>query len=255
MTWLASSAGAALDLLLPVHCAGCHGVDNLVETRRGLCAGCTRTLRALPPVATQLEVGGADPLSVFAAASYDGVVRSALLEYKEHGRLCLRRELGGCLLAGVLAAITAVEGSSPTLVVPVPSTWSTRRSRGHEPVGALARVAARQAAALGVVVETARVLRQTRDVADQAGLDSPGRRANLAGALAVRPRARLAGRPVVIVDDIVTTGATAFEAARALRAAGATVLGVACVAATPRRHPIGSPNRNADRLHGAPEAG
>ena len=71
-----------------------------------------------------------------------------------------------------------------------------------------------------------------RRVADQSGLDAAGRSANLAGAL--RASSDLSGVPVVVVDDVVTTGATLVEAARALRDAGALVRGAAVVAATQR---------------------
>jgi predicted amidophosphoribosyltransferase len=104
--------------------------------------------------------------------------------------------------------------------------------------------------AIGLEVEIRAELRQRRAVADQSGLDVDARRANLGGALAVRRPALVRGRRVVIVDDIVTTGATAAEAARALTHAGALVIGVACVAATIRRHPAASGN-----LSGAAAAG
>jgi predicted amidophosphoribosyltransferase len=179
---------------------------------------------------------------VFAAAAYDGVIRAALLDYKERGRLSLRRELGGCLAVSVLAVsvLGAVGNDSSIMLVPVPSAAATRRARGHDPVGAMAATAAGCLRTTGLRVEVRAVLRQRRSVDDQSGLDVDARHANLSGALAVRRPALVRGRRVVIVDDIVTTGATAAEAARTLNQAGAVVIGIACVAATIRRHPIAS---------------
>ena len=263
---VASGLAAGLDLLLPSRCAGCAGVDggngrnrgnvgNLAEHRvRGLCARCRDEIRRASPLAWQLHAAdGAATLPGFASSAYDGVIRSALLDYKERGRLCLRFELADSLLVGVLAAAitTGVVNAAITtggrtplsqrslLLVPVPSAWATRRARGHDPVGALATLAARQLRALRIDARAVRALRQGRAVGDQAGLDVASRWANLAGALAVSRPARIRGRDVIVVDDIVTTGATAREAARALSSAGARVLAVACVAATPRRFRAG----------------
>jgi predicted amidophosphoribosyltransferase len=87
-------------------------------------------------------------------------------------------------------------------------------------------------------VRVVRALRQRRRVSDQAGLGARGRAANVAGAFAVR-RPLLgglrAGARVVVVDDVVTTGASAAEAVRVLRAHGAVVLGVSAIAWTPLR--------------------
>ena len=93
----------------------------------------------------------------------------------------------------------------------------------------------------GARAEVARLLVSRGGVRDQAGLDAAARAANLAGSMAcpaVRLR-RLAGRRlrVVVADDVLTTGATAREAQRALEATGLEVSGVATVAATVRRHP------------------
>jgi predicted amidophosphoribosyltransferase len=89
----------------------------------------------------------------------------------------------------------------------------------------------------GLVVAVTPVLRLGRGVADQAGLSAHQRAANLAGALRVPRRLEplVRGRAVLVVDDVVTTGATLAEAARALSAAGGDVLAAAVVAATARR--------------------
>ncbi|SEF96190.1 Phosphoribosyl transferase domain-containing protein [Thermomonospora echinospora] len=100
----------------------------------------------------------------------------------------------------------------------------------------LAEVAVRRLRAEGFPVACATVLRQGRPVADQAGLSAAARAANLAGALRVTAARRVHGRRVVVVDDVITSGATLTEATRAIEAAGAQVMAVATVAATPRRH-------------------
>lgn len=118
----------------------------------------------------------------------------------------------------------------------VPSVRAAMRRRGHDPVRCLAAVAATRLRAEGLAVEQVDALRHVRRVADQAGLGAGRRMANLAGALQVAPGGEVVrGRPVIVVDDVITSGATLVEAARALRTAGAQVLAVATVAATPRR--------------------
>ncbi|MET8815134.1 ComF family protein [Streptomyces sp. NPDC004549] len=109
----------------------------------------------------------------------------------------------------------------PVILVPLPSARAAVRARGHDPVRRMALVAAGRLRRGGTPARVAPVLRQRRAVLDQAGLDARERRENLAGALEVTAGgARLlgAGR-VVLVDDLMTTGATLAEAARALREA------------------------------------
>lgn len=208
-----------LDLVLPRDCAGCG------ERGRTLCERCSLVLRGAPSVHRPTPAPAGLP-RVTAAGAYDGVLRALLLAHKERGRTALARPLGGAL-----AAAAAAHGPG-LLLVPVPSARAAVRQRGHDHARRLAAAAARE---LGR--RSAALLVPARTVADQAGLSAGDRAANLSGAL--RARRRLDGLPVLVVDDVVTTGATLAEAARALRAAGADVRGAAVVAATLRRAPSG----------------
>jgi predicted amidophosphoribosyltransferase len=232
VTLLADLADAFTDLFVGGRCAGCAAPG------RGLCRGCVRSLAGpgrccwpdpVPP-------GLAQPWCV---ADYADAVRSVLLAHKEQGRYGLADPLGRALGAAVLAAAGGTRGPAWVWLVPVPSRAAVVRGRGHDPVLRMARVAAGHARRRGLHVRVQPCLRVTRAVLDQSGLDARRRRANLAGALQVGTghAGVLAERPVVVADDILTTGSTAAEACRALRACGARVLGVATVAATSRIRP------------------
>jgi predicted amidophosphoribosyltransferase len=214
-----------LDLLLPERCAGCGGASRL------LCDGCRSLLdgHARPAVPTPRPAGL--PAS-WAAARYEGAVRAVIVAHKESGRPGLARPLGVALARCMLAA----GAGGAVLVVPVPSTRAAVRRRGHDPTLRLTAAAIDALRARGVDVRRVAALAHVRRVADQAGLAMAGRAANLAGALHVARPAAVAGRRVVLVDDVITTGSTLAEAARALRAAGADVPAAAVVAATPRRY-------------------
>jgi len=179
-------------------------------------------------------------LPVRAAVPYIGAVRAALLAYKERGRRDLAGALGDLLTRAVLAAPTA-----PGLVlVPMPSSRAAAAERGGDHLSRLARRAARPG---GVRVATG-TLRLTRAVQDSAGLGVAARSRNLAGAMSARSGASDA--VALLVDDVVTTGATLTEADRALRAAGWSVAGAAVLAATPLRTAGATPGQwqcSADR--------
>lgn len=127
--------------------------------------------------------------------------------------------------------------SSGLLLVPVPTRAAAMRVRGYDPMARLARAAVASLRAAGVPARTIPLVAHTRTVADQAGLGAAGRAANLSDAFVVpSDRERWAWhQPVVVIDDVVTTGATLVEATRALRAAGADVTCAGVVAATRRR--------------------
>jgi predicted amidophosphoribosyltransferase len=212
-----SLLSSLIELALPHKCAGCGvGGDRLCPR----CAGSER------PIVLR-DVQG---LRVAAAAPYRDGLRTALLAYKERNR----RDLTDSLAHLLARAIGAFGPASPVLV-PIPSTRSAARLRGGDHVLRLAAVAAHQSGSPLVAA-----LRLGRSVRDSAGLDSRQRHENLAGAMWAAPPSRFdAGsgeqiESVLVVDDIVTTGATLHEGARALADAGWPVIGAAVIGSTVR---------------------
>ena len=192
-----------------------------------------------------------------AGGDYADLLRAMVLAHKERRAFALVRPLGEVL---AVAARDLVTPDGQTLLVPVPSRAAVVTARGHDPMLRVTRQAAGILRRHGYDVRTNRLLRQTATVADQAGLDAAdrrrrGRQRNLAGSMAetrtvaLRALAR-AGEPVaaVVCDDVLTTGATAREAQRALAAGPGCPCAVACIAGKPmpaagetvhvrRRHP------------------
>jgi predicted amidophosphoribosyltransferase len=232
------------DLVLGGRCVGCARAGRL------LCPVCEAGLDVVPHPAwpTPAPPGLVAP---WAATVYDGVVRAMVVGHKEDRLLALAGPLGDLLAEAVSAVLADLRATpAPVLLVPVPSRPSSTRGRGYEPTTALTRAAASRLAAHGVQAACVSLLRTRRGLADQAGLDATARALNLSGALRAHPPAlrRLARRTaagqalpahIVVCDDVLTTGATAAEAQRALRAVGMPPLAVVAVAATPRRADAG----------------
>ncbi|OEU97503.1 hypothetical protein AN217_06055 [Streptomyces qinglanensis] len=191
---------------------------------------------------------------VYGALTYTDEARAALLAHKERGALGLAAPLGAVLAraverasraAGTSVPAAPVSGGPsvaagrpsarcpvPALLVPVPSMRRAVAGRGHDPVRRMAREAAAVLRGEGMAAQVLPVLCLRRRVADQAGLGAAERTANLAGALEMVPGGvrLLGGGRVVLVDDVMTTGATLAEASRALGGvASAAVLAVRSV--------------------------
>lgn len=244
---------ALLDLLLGSRCTVC------ARPGRVLCPACERALPRQPGPAwpTPSPAGLALPLAV---GEYDGALKLLVNAHKEQHRFALARPLGD-LLATAVEAHGGPTYDLPLVLVPVPSRGAVVRRRGHDP---LLRVAARAAGRLrshGRPARVARVLRVRRRTEDQAGLGAAQRAGNVAGSMGCVGAAGrwLAtgtwqgdrGHRVVVVDDVITTGATVREAQRALEEAGVAVHGIATVAATRRRSGPSSGDRVLDYRFGA----
>lgn len=148
------------------------------------------------------------------ALRFDGEARDLVNAYKFRTRLWLRDDFVDWLEAAARARFRIGEIG---LVVPMPSTLLHRLDRGYNPCTILASALA---ARLKVDCD-GRVLRRVGFPRRQGGLDEAARRKNVVGTFAVRHSARISGRTVLVVDDIMTTGSTLSEAAAELKAAGA----------------------------------
>ncbi|MEV0323491.1 ComF family protein [Streptomyces sp. NPDC050658] len=215
------------DLVLPADCGGCG------RPRTALCVRCRDALCGAVPRRVCPDPRPPGLPVVHATARYEDAVRAVLLAHKERGALALAGPLGVGLAGAVRSGLRgagrdeprgapgagAPGGDAEVLLVPVPSAPRAVRARGHDPVRRIALAAAAELRRGGTRARVLCVLRQRRAVADQSGLNSRQRQANLAGALEVTAgggRLLGAGR-VVIVDDLMTTGASLAEAARAIR--------------------------------------
>jgi predicted amidophosphoribosyltransferase len=207
-----------LDLILPLECGGC----GAPATR--WCDACALELSV---AADQPHVVNprVDPqVPVFALGRYAGIRRQAILAMKEHGRGDLVAPLARALAIGVHRLLTWGLVETPLTIVPAPTRRSAARRRGGDPVTRLARVAVAGHPEVSVV----QALRMKALTRDSVGLGTAARERNVAGR--VLPRGQRPGTEVLIVDDIITTGATAAESVRVLRAAGVRVAAVLAIA-------------------------
>ncbi|MGC4944079.1 ComF family protein [Kribbella sp. DT2] len=165
--------------------------------------------------------------------------RRLIIEHKERARYTLARPLGKALAISIAAAI---EPGRAAWICPIPSAPATVRARGHEPLRRIAIVAVRHLRESGYDVRLADALRLLRRPQDQAGLSARERIANVDGVFGVRSRwaETLTDQPVLLVDDVLTTGSTLTQAAVALETTGVAVLGSAVLAATRRYATPGS---------------
>jgi predicted amidophosphoribosyltransferase len=204
-----------LDLVLPLECGGCGAPG------RRWCLACAASLvvHADEPVviAPRLDPG----VPVFSLGRYAGPRRAAIIAMKEHGRTDLIPPLAVAVHDGLTRLIGWGIVDAPLALVPAPTRRSAARRRGGDPVTAIARTAAVE----DVAVVSA--LRMRAFTADSVGLSPAQRQRNIAGRVRLR---RTVSGEVLLIDDVVTTGATAGESVRVLQTAGVRVVAILAMA-------------------------
>jgi ComF family protein len=194
------------------YCADCKTpfLNHFPLDEQGRCSLC------------RLGLTGFDTAYTF--GSYEETLRELIHLFKYTGVRPLAKPLGA-LLARAIPREHRFD-----LVIPMPLHWKKRWSRGYNQSELLAREIARR---WGVPV--AQVIRRVKPTLPQAGLSNSKRRLNVRGAFRLRKGKNLHGLRVLLIDDVLTTGATASACAAVLKRAGASRVAIATVARTDRR--------------------
>ena len=222
---------------LPSLCAVCHGwgaqrvCAQCVQRFAPAVPRCQRCALHVPHGVAQCGACLTAPppfTSALAAVDYAHPWDALITHFKFHGAL----DLAPALARRLLDAFERSEAAAPTLLLPLPLSDTRLRERGHNQAWELARRIGR---ALHCPAD-ARLLLRVKDTPHQLAFPPEQRASNVRGAFAVEPRrlAEVRGRRVTLVDDVMTTGATAVEASRTLLQAGASEVHVWVVARTPR---------------------
>ena len=205
-----------VDLFYPPKCVRCGKL--LEQEERDLCMEC----RKLPEQEVRQISKPRKAASVTAVCYYEELVRESLLRYKFRDKPCYAQAYGRLLADKIRQAEIRYD-----LITWVPVSARRRRRRGYDQAQLLA-----QATAEALGTEATATLCKHRDIPAQSGIqDAARRRANVLGVYRVLPRAAVQGKEILLIDDILTTGATLSEAIRMLLEAGAGEVHAAVFAA------------------------
>lgn len=222
VAWLRATGTALADLVLGRCCAGCESPGT------HLCEECARALCPAVRVRTPLRLDDVAPglsIPVFTPLDYSGICRHVLYRFKDHGDMSVAPALAGALRAA-LTSSGPLCSTTPRWAIPIPSRAAAHRTRGFTPIERILRQAVH-----GTEIGITHLLTDTRTARADKRLGGADRHAVVAGAFDVRPTTVLG--PSVVVDDVVTTGATMREAVATLLHAGVHVVAGIAIAGTP----------------------
>jgi ComF family protein len=234
--WIA----AAADVLFPPTCVSCQ--HEFEESLDGIliCSACRSELIDSRPPCPRCGAGMPDGFSSDAACfhcrterfkfstvirlgKYGGTLKSTIIASKESAHVTTATHLGRLLAVSRCNELAAIHADA---IVSVPAFWTRRSQHGHNSPDALAK-AIGQALNLPVAEQ---ILFRNRATRRQTELNPTERRANVRNAFSIRPHPDLPGARLLLVDDVLTTGATANEATKSLLKAGAASVSVAVLA-------------------------
>jgi ComF family protein len=250
---IASKIGASLfAVLFPSDCRIC-GLPLVEVSRLPVCRECLDAIRPLEDglcaicgerIFSPHAFRGSDaprcglcrriePLFARAVAygSYEDELRE-LIHLLKYDGVRPAAEVLGTTLAQAIGKFEAELPAEPLMLIPVPLDRAKLRYRGFNQAELIARAAVKASSRGDRLRVSAGILARKRETASQIGLTSHQRRENLRGAFEVTQPHAIKGREILLVDDVLTTGATVSECARVLRRAGATRVWVATVART-----------------------
>ena len=248
-SWAQSALGSLFFTLFPSHCRLCDA-PLFQLSRLPVCASCLAALH--PATQTLCSICGgsvSSPLAALESApvcglcgrahppfqravaygSYEGVLRD-LIHLLKYRQVHPAAKVLGCRLAEVIAKLQPEFGEAPVLVLAVPLHSSKSRERGFNQAELIAADALKRLHLGAALQLDSRSLVRRRETRSQIGLSRHQRRENMRGAFAVPHPPSVEGREILLVDDVLTTGATAAECARVLLRAGVRRVWVATVA-------------------------
>lgn len=207
-----------LNIVMPTRCVWCRQIGSV------LCEACSAEIKQPIRQVSRIEISG------YAFNAYSERIATLIHEFKENQQLSLANNLAAVMWPGLQNF-----DLEKVLLVPMPSKKSSFANRGFNPAEELAKRISRQAArGTNIRVSVLGCLKITGSVADQAALSGEARRTNLDGTMSVTSFP--AGHSAILIDDVVTTGATLREAQRCLANAGVKVQGFLTFAETPPRN-------------------